>query len=89
MARWLINTTALLLRARMALAWIWVLGGRTPLARRVMMDLGRVRSCWEGVSATRVEGVCPAWGSDLNCNDVLLVFPLVLSLLMRRRLAGD
>jgi hypothetical protein len=43
-ARWLINTVALLLRARMALAWIWVFGGRTPLAKRVIIDLGRLRS---------------------------------------------
>lgn len=42
--RWLMKTIALLLMARMAFAWIWVLGGRTPLARRVMMDLGRLRS---------------------------------------------
>lgn len=44
LARWLMNTVALLVRARMALAWICVLGGRTPLAKRVMMDLGSVRS---------------------------------------------
>jgi hypothetical protein len=43
-ARWLTNTVALLVSARMALACIWVLGGSTPLARRVMMDLGSVRS---------------------------------------------
>lgn len=38
------NTLALLVMARMALAWIWVLGGSMPLARRVMMDLGKFRS---------------------------------------------
>lgn len=38
------NTVAPLVSARMALACIWVLGGSTPFARRVMMDLGRVRS---------------------------------------------
>lgn len=43
--RWLMNTVALLLSARIALAWICVLGGSTPLARRVMIDLGRLRSC--------------------------------------------
>lgn len=38
------KTVVLLLMARMALAWICVLAGRTPFARRVMIDLGRVRS---------------------------------------------
>ena len=33
-----------MLIARTALVCIWVLGGRTPLARRVMIDLGSVRS---------------------------------------------
>ncbi len=46
MDRWLTNTLALLVMAIMALPCIWVLGGRTPLARRVMMDLGRLRSWW-------------------------------------------
>ena len=45
MARWLMNTVALFVKARMALACICVLGGSTPFARRVMMDLGSVRSC--------------------------------------------
>jgi hypothetical protein len=44
LARWLMNTVALLVSARMALACICVLGGSTPFARRVMMDLGSVRS---------------------------------------------
>lgn len=44
LARWLMNTVAPLVSARIALACIWVLGGNTPFARRVMMDLGRVRS---------------------------------------------
>ena len=39
------KTLALLVMARMALAWICVLGGSTPFARRVMIDLGSVRSC--------------------------------------------
>lgn len=39
------KTVALLVMARMALAWICVLGGRTPLARRVMMDFGSCSSC--------------------------------------------
>lgn len=39
------NTVALLLMATMAFPWICVFGGRTPLARRVRMDLGRLRSC--------------------------------------------
>lgn len=43
-ARWLMKTVALLLSARIALACICVLGGSTPLASRVMIDLGRVRS---------------------------------------------
>lgn len=43
--RWLMNTVALLLSASIALACICVLGGSTPLARRVMIDLGRLRSC--------------------------------------------
>lgn len=38
------NTVALLLMARMAFACICVLGGRTPFARRVIIDLGSVRS---------------------------------------------
>lgn len=37
--------------ARTALAWIWVLAGKTPFARRVMMDLGRVRSSMVVVAA--------------------------------------
>jgi len=45
-AKWLINTVALLDNARIALACIWVFGGRTPLASLVMMDLGSVRSCY-------------------------------------------
>lgn len=47
--RWLMNTVALLLRANIALACICVLGGSTPLASRVMIDLGRLRSCLERV----------------------------------------
>lgn len=39
------NTVALLLMARMALAWICVLGGNTPFASLVIIDLGSVRSC--------------------------------------------
>lgn len=38
------KTVAPLLIARMALAWICVLGGKTPFARRVMIDLGKLRS---------------------------------------------
>ena len=49
-ARWFMKTTALLLSARIALACICVLGGSTPLARRVMMDLGSVRSYTRGMS---------------------------------------
>ena len=45
------NTVALLLRASIALAWIWVLGGSTPLAKRVMMDFGRFRSYAWGISS--------------------------------------
>lgn len=44
-ARWFINTVALLVMASMALAWIWVFGGKTPFARRVIMDLGSCSSC--------------------------------------------
>jgi hypothetical protein len=44
LARWLINTVALLVKASIALACICVLGGSTPFASRVMMDLGSVRS---------------------------------------------
>lgn len=51
LARWLMNTVAPLLIARIAFAWIWVLGGRTPFANRVMIDLGRLRSlCGSPVS---------------------------------------
>lgn len=46
-ARWLMKTVALLLSAKMALACICVLGGSTPFAKRVIMDLGRLRSCGE------------------------------------------
>lgn len=38
------NTVALLVMARIALAWICVFGGNTPLARRVMMDFGSCNS---------------------------------------------
>lgn len=38
------KTVVLLLKARMALPWICVFGGNTPLASLVMMDLGRVSS---------------------------------------------
>jgi hypothetical protein len=43
-ARWLINTVALFVNARMAFAWICVFGGSTPFASLVMIDLGRLRS---------------------------------------------
>jgi hypothetical protein len=39
------KTVALLFSAMMALAWICVFGGSTPLASRAMMDFGKVRSC--------------------------------------------
>lgn len=35
---------ALLLNARIALAWICVLGGSMPFASRVIIDLGRFSS---------------------------------------------
>lgn len=38
------KTVALLLMARTALAWICVLGGSTPFASLVMIDLGKLRS---------------------------------------------
>lgn len=44
-ARWLINTVALLLSASSASFWICVLPGRTPLARRMIIERGRPRSC--------------------------------------------
>lgn len=44
-ARWFMNTVAAFVMASIALAWICVFGGKTPLANRVMMDLGRFRSC--------------------------------------------
>jgi len=56
-ARWLMKTLALLVMARMALAWICVLGGSTPLARRVIIDLGSVRSC--GPRARQHNGARP------------------------------
>ncbi len=43
-ARWLMKTVALLVSARIALAWICVFGGSTPLAKRVMIDLGSTNS---------------------------------------------
>lgn len=41
------KTVALCLRASTALPWIWMLGGSTPLASLVIMDLGRFSS-WVG-----------------------------------------
>lgn len=38
------NTVALFVSARIALACICVFDGNTPLAKRVMMDFGSVRS---------------------------------------------
>lgn len=43
-ARWFTNTVALLLKATMAFPCICVLGGKTPFASLVIIDLGRVRS---------------------------------------------
>lgn len=43
------NTVAPFCMARMASLWIWVLGGRTPLARRWTIVRGRERS-WLGVA---------------------------------------
>lgn len=44
LAKWLIKTVALLVMARIAFACICVFEGNTPLARRVMIDFGSVRS---------------------------------------------
>ena len=44
LAKWLTKTVALFVSASMAFACICVLGGSTPLARRVMIDLGSVKS---------------------------------------------
>ena len=38
------KTVALLLMARMAFAWIWVLASKTPFESLVMMDFGSARS---------------------------------------------
>jgi hypothetical protein len=59
------NTVALLLSASIALACICVLGGSTPFARRVMMDLGRLRSC----------GFCGLAQKSFECAPSLLSTP--------------
>jgi len=50
-ARWLMKTIALLLIAWIAVAWICVLAGKTPLARRVIIDFGSCRS-WAAASVS-------------------------------------
>lgn len=60
----------------MALAWIWVLGGRTPLASRVMMDLGRVRSCWGGCQRLGSMGYVQLGGPTSIVMTSSLSFPL-------------
>lgn len=56
------NTVALLVMARMALAWIWVFGGKTPLARRVIMDLGSCSSWKKNTIST----LAPHFGVKLE-----------------------
>ena len=53
LAKWLIKTVALLVMARIAFACICVFEGNMPLARRVMIDFGSVRSSMVIASLSR------------------------------------
>src|SRR3954465_10564015 len=78
------KTVALLLSAKMAFACIWVLGGSTPFASRVMIDLGSVRSCGAPVRYLGGHGTVVA-GAYLD-GDGILVLLFLLFLPLRRGL---
>jgi len=86
------KTVALLLMARMALAWICVFGGNTPFASLVMIDFGNVRSCpriphGHQYFPSEHEERCGS-STNLDCHGILIPVLLVLGLLvllLRRR----
>src|SRR5262245_14262647 len=70
----------------MAFAWIWVFGGKTPLASLVMMDLGRLRSC--GGASTRLDRTRMALrGAYLYGHGILAISTAFLDLPLRCRVS--
>lgn len=78
----MIKTVVLWLRAMIALAWICVLGGSTPLDNRVIIDFGRVRSCSSGQSVCShlVEKCFSVRLAYLDSDVFLMLFILLLFL---------